>query len=129
MDIDNKDKVSCSSMGYKSQKVAAGTYRSKFIPANGSDRDKSDAIEDLFAKMSWTEKLCTGDCSNNTTHECKCTGLMTKSGGDCNLTIETEQDGTRYYKAVVKAPGNVEFKCPGLAGDVESMCKCLAKVI
>lgn len=106
-------------MDYKTQNIIAGSYRSKFILANGTDRDKSNAIEDLFAKMGWTQELCTGGCPDDTTDECKCTGLMTKLDGDCELTLETEQDGTRYYKAAVKDPGDVEFKCP----EVSWWCK------
>jgi len=75
------------------------------------------------------DDLCTGDCSNKTTHECKCTGLESKIDDDCELTLEREKDGTTYYKAVITAPGSVDLKCPGLAGDQENLCKCLARIL
>ena len=121
--------VSCSSLGYINKKLTPGTYRSILIPPKGTDRNKAAAISDLLKKMGWTDDLCTGDCSNKTTHECKCTGLESKIDDDCELTLEREKDGTTYYKAVITAPGSVDLKCPGLAGDQENLCKCLARIL
>lgn len=124
---EEEPKIACSSLGFISGTVVPKTYRSIFIPPNGSDRDKANAIDDLLSKMKWTQKLCTGDCENDT-HECKATGLASKIDvDDCELSLEKEEDGTTYYKAVVKKPGNVELKCPGKDIDEEHYCKCLEK--
>lgn len=117
------EEVICSNIGWVDKTVPAGTYRSIYIPPGGTDAQKADAIEDMLKKLGYEiDSLCTGSCTD-ATKKCRCTILVSITTDDCNLTLEEEEDGTRYYKAVFTGAGKTSLRCRSIAdGDG---CKCL----
>ena len=119
-----RGKVSCSEVGFVTETVLVGTYRSIFIPPNGTDSQKADAIDDMLAKLGFkANSLCTDGCPD-ATKTCRCTQLVSLVDiDDCELTLEAELDGTTYYKAVVTGAGSTSLRCRSLGGG--DGCKCL----